>query len=206
MTTMFRTRRTPLRFDGHRRPSSETPRTLRDSPRNPTGRRISAVGSDVVVVTSPPKRTPAPTPPAPPEEEDGSGRAVRKERVRDKHGRYTDGAVTTNQKLVIEIPKRRPSGVNTPMQSSNESPASTIPRPRHRINLRSKGTPKTPLIPPGMAFQMRLIFRLAFTKSFILRSGRHGSPRNPHHVPQISPVARKVPFREFRSAHALGPR
>jgi hypothetical protein len=154
MATMLRTRRTPLRFDGDRRTSPETPRILRDGPRNATGRRISAAGSDVVVVASPPKRTPAPIVSAPTEEEeDVSGKGPRKERVRDKHGRYTDGAVTTNKKLVIEIPKRKTSGVNTPIQSSNESPASTIRRPRHRINLRSKGIPLSSQIPPSGIFR-----------------------------------------------------
>lgn len=155
MTTLVRTRRQSLRFDRDRRADSETPRSHQDNGggRNSTGGRM-LTRSDIVVVA--PRATTETPPPATAAAATGNlpgvtgnGKpVVRQERVRDKHGRYTDGTTTPSKKLVIEIPKAKSTGANTPVQSSNnESPSgTTIPHPRHRINLRSKGT--NPPLPP----------------------------------------------------------
>jgi len=143
MTTTARTRRRPLHFEGDDRKDSETPRPQRDSPRASTAGRM-ATRSDMIVVSPAAYGTP---PPGGNPTSTVNGKGVRRERVRDKHGRYTDGKATTGKMLVIEIPKPKSSGSNTPLrQSSNDSPSGTaIPRPGSRINLRSKGIPSPSL-------------------------------------------------------------
>jgi hypothetical protein len=145
MAAMVRTRRQALRFEGRRRTDTETLRQQPDTPRASTG-RMATRSDTVVVAMAPHTTTTASSLPS-----SASGKAIRKQRVRDKHGRYTDVAAVQadsasqggKTNLVIDIPKTKTitGRNNTPVQSSNGvSPSGTgIPPPRHRINLRSKG-------------------------------------------------------------------
>jgi len=180
MTTLVHTRKRPLRFRGDRRADPEIARQQRDTPRASTAGRMST-RSDVIVVSPAWRETP---PPASNPASTASGKGVRRERVRDKHGRYTDGKAITGKMLVIEIPKPKSSGSNTPVrQSSNGSPSGTaIPRPRNRISLRSKGT--SPLYPASDLWVLFDLRRIALTFIFIIvRSRRHRIPRATDHIP-----------------------